>query len=173
MQHPKYLLSCIERPHSRLHMGAHSRVHHLVRSLLYGEIFFRAHAFRVVEINVGIMCGCFPAMPPILRSVRSVLSSSKLSLINSPLFRWRRLRSGDSEAKPPSTGRMRVTLGSRVNGKGQFLTMKSLFSRESNETESMDLTLRGDEPSIQTTIRASDSQDLESGLRKVIDVFKR
>lgn len=173
MQHPESLLSCIERPHSQLHMGDDSRVHQLVRSLLYGESCLRAHAFRIVEINVGIMCGCFPAMPPIIHSVRSVLGSSKLSLNNSPLFRWRRLRSGDSETKPPSTGRMRVTLGSLVNGKGHFLTLKSLFSRQSSETESMDLTLRGDEPSIQTTIRASDSQDLESGLRKVTDVFKR
>ena len=58
---------------------------------------------------------------------------------------------------------MKVTLGSRINGMGHFLTMKSFFGKETNMTNSTDATLTGRESSTRTLIRSSYSQDVEMG----------
>ena len=126
----------------------------------------------VVEVNIGIMCGCFPALPPIFRSVRTVIGSSKLS---SRIFKWRRLSSDDSRTKKSSKNggagdKAGLTLGSKVKGDGHFWTMKSFFAKEEETDSSMGS--RGSESeadgddgtSRQTTLRGSQRDDVEMGL---------
>ncbi|MCJ1404232.1 hypothetical protein MMC11_007457 [Xylographa trunciseda] len=122
----------------------------------------------VVEINVGIMCGCFPALPPILRSVH-VFLTSKGSSSQTKVNSWRFLKvspigsDGGTPRKNRGARRARVTLGSRINGNGHFMTVRGLFSQPTDARSSADLTLRGEEPMIKTFIRSSHSEDLELG----------
>lgn len=81
----------------------------------------------VVELTVGVMCSSLPAFAgflryhlPLLRSIRTRLSSPFRS------FRFSKLldRRSDRGSSEKNTSRiMKVTLGSRVNGKGHFMTL--------------------------------------------------
>ena len=87
-----------------------------------------------------------------------------MKLGSSRFFKWARLRSDDSASKRPSSPKMKLTLGSRVNGKGHFWTMKSFFSTEGDEAHSMDETLKGSEHSTQKSVHDCDWRDAEMGL---------
>ncbi|KAL8750452.1 MAG: hypothetical protein Q9184_006422 [Pyrenodesmia sp. 2 TL-2023] len=119
-----------------------------------------AYITSVVEINVGIMCGCFPALPPILRHLR--LRADHINASDSWIFKWLRLRTDTSEKKLERSGNMRLTLGSQIKGKGHFFTMKSLFSnRETHDTTSVDLILENSRPPGQAP---HGQADIEPGL---------
>ncbi|KAL8836410.1 MAG: hypothetical protein Q9176_006349 [Flavoplaca citrina] len=89
----------------------------------------------VVELHVGVMCGCMPALAgffnyylPMLRSVGSFFSSrvkgfSLLKLSSRP-------SSSDSSSKKLATKDIHMTLGSKVDGQGRFLNPTSVFARE-------------------------------------------
>ncbi|CAL8574676.1 hypothetical protein XPA_000631 [Xanthoria parietina] len=89
----------------------------------------------VVELHVGVMCGCMPALAgffnyylPMLRSFGSFFSSrvkgfSLLKLSSRP-------SSSESSSKRLATEDIHMTLGSRVDGQGQFLNPTSVFARE-------------------------------------------
>ncbi|KAL8688192.1 MAG: hypothetical protein Q9218_005838 [Villophora microphyllina] len=91
----------------------------------------------VVELTVGVMCGCMPAFAgffhhymPLLRSIGSFFSSrakgwSFLKLSSRP---------GSSEnskqSKKLATKDIKMTLGSRVDGEGRFMNVTSVFATE-------------------------------------------
>lgn len=96
----------------------------------------------VVELTVGVMCSCLSSFPgffryhlPFFRSVLSFFNSSFRSLrLSNPLN-----RSSDPshtpDSKPSSTKRLaakdiKITLGSRVDGRGRFLNPTSVFATE-------------------------------------------
>lgn len=87
----------------------------------------------VVELSVGVMCSSLPAFAgflryhlPLLKSIRSRLSSTFRSLRLSNLFN----RSSDrASTEKLSSGNVKITFGSRIDGKGRFMNMKSMFGR--------------------------------------------
>ena len=128
-----------------------------------------SHAYlnSVVEIDVGIMCGCFPALPQIFVHAKSTVSSSKLGRIglrDSSIFKWFRLGSDNSITKSSDAKKMKVTLSSGVNGQGNFLNSKSLFGTKTQETDSIDISLVDFKPSMQISIRNASPDDIEPGL---------
>ncbi|KAL8927609.1 MAG: hypothetical protein Q9172_001319 [Xanthocarpia lactea] len=86
----------------------------------------------VVELHVGVMCGCMPAFAgffnyylPILRSFGSFFSSRVKGFKLSS-----RPSSSESSSKRLATKDIHMTLGSRVDGQGHFLNPTSVFARE-------------------------------------------
>ncbi|KAL8671757.1 MAG: hypothetical protein Q9168_003752 [Polycauliona sp. 1 TL-2023] len=89
----------------------------------------------VVELHVGVMCGCMPALAgffnyylPSLRSVGSFFSSrvkgfSFLKISSRP-------SSSESASKRLATKDIHMTLGSKIDGQGRFLNPTSVFARE-------------------------------------------
>lgn len=144
-------------------MGYRPGVYHLVsceHPNSGGEVL---KSSRAVEINVGIMCGCFPALPPILRSVR--LGSAYIHFSDSRIFKWLHLAGDTSETKSVPSGKMRLTLGSQIKGKGHFFTMRNLFSsRGTNDTTSISLSLEDSRPSGQGFLMRQSQTDIETGL---------
>lgn len=76
------------------------------------------------------MCSCFPSFPgfvrhhlPLLRSIASLFTSTLQSLRNSRLFGGQASR--DTSTKL-GTKDMRLTLGSKVDGKGRFMNSTRL-----------------------------------------------
>ncbi|KAI9796322.1 MAG: hypothetical protein M1835_004313, partial [Candelina submexicana] len=73
-----------------------------------------------------------------------------------------------SESKKPSLSKLKITIGSRVDGKGHFLTNKSLFGFKTTNISSSRLALQDNEPTTQSSqmdMRNSRStQDAELGM---------
>lgn len=92
---------------------------------------------RVVELCVGVMCSCLPSFAgffryhlPLLRSIMSLFGSLS-SKVRARSFRKPFSQSNGSD--PPKklfTKDIKVTLGSRVDGKGRFLSTGSVFAKE-------------------------------------------
>ncbi|KAL8711208.1 MAG: hypothetical protein Q9220_004353 [cf. Caloplaca sp. 1 TL-2023] len=89
----------------------------------------------VVELTVGVMCGCMPALAgffrhylPLLRSIGSFFSSRARGF--SFLKIYSRPSSSGSSSKRLATRDIKVTLGSRIDGQGHFLNPTSVFARE-------------------------------------------
>ena len=88
---------------------------------------------RVVELAVGVMCSSLPAFAgffryhlPLLRSIRSRLSSTFRSFHFPKLLN----RSSDrGSTEKLASGNIKITLGSRVDGRGHFLNMTSIFGK--------------------------------------------
>ncbi|KAL8638381.1 MAG: hypothetical protein Q9228_004461 [Teloschistes exilis] len=91
----------------------------------------------VVELTVGVMCGCMPAFAgffhhylPILRSIGSFFSSRAKGL------NFLKLSSRPSSSEKPKSSKrldtkdIKMTLGSRVDGQGRFVNVTSVFARE-------------------------------------------
>ncbi|KAL8654919.1 MAG: hypothetical protein Q9226_003243 [Calogaya cf. arnoldii] len=91
----------------------------------------------VIELHVGVMCGCMPALAgffnhylPILRSFGSSISSRVKGI--SFLRISSRPSSSESSSKRLATKDIHMTLGSRVDGQGQFINTQSVFASEEN-----------------------------------------
>lgn len=92
--------------------------------------------FRVVELCVGVMCSCLPSFAgffryhlPLLRSIMSLFGSLS-SKMRARSFRKPFSQSSGSDPKKLFTKDIKVTLGSRVDGKGRFLSTGSVFAKE-------------------------------------------
>ena len=88
----------------------------------------------VVELTVGVICGCMPAFASFSRyhlspfdSLGSLFSLKSKNLTFPKLFSW---SGGSDEPKKPATKDLRVTLGSGIDGKGHFLNPGSVFGKE-------------------------------------------
>ncbi|KAL8992215.1 MAG: hypothetical protein Q9169_007276 [Polycauliona sp. 2 TL-2023] len=89
----------------------------------------------VIELHVGVMCSCMPALAgffnhylPMLRSVGSFFSSRVKGF--SLLKFSSRPSSSESSSKRLATKDIHMTLGSRVDGQGHFLNPTSVFASE-------------------------------------------
>ena len=97
------------------------------------------------------MCGCFPALPPIFRSLR--LRASQIDFSNSRIFKWLHPGRGAS-----GTDLVR-------GGKGQFFTMKSLFGGQgTDDAISVELSLEDSRRSGQSFSTGPSQTDIEPGL---------
>ncbi|MCJ1455824.1 hypothetical protein MMC28_006181 [Mycoblastus sanguinarius] len=91
----------------------------------------------VVELTVGIMCSCLPSFPgffryhlPQLRALLSLFNTS-LKYLHVPFSKHGQSSSStSSNAKRLATRDIKITLGSRVDGKGLFLNPNSVFAAE-------------------------------------------
>ncbi|KAL9009101.1 MAG: hypothetical protein Q9173_005838 [Seirophora scorigena] len=91
----------------------------------------------VVEMTVGIMCGCMPAFAaffrhhlPLLRSIGSFFISKAKSL-KLPKLSGRSSRPSSSESsKRLATKDIKMTLGSQVDGHGRFMNPTSVIARD-------------------------------------------
>lgn len=92
---------------------------------------------RIVELCVGVICSCLPSFAgffrfhlPLLRSIMSLFGSfgSKVRGLSLPKPFSQSGRSDPSQK--PSTKDIKVTLGSRIDGKGHFLGTGSVFTKE-------------------------------------------
>ena len=90
------------------------------------SVWKRLTSTSVIELTVGVMCSCFPSFPgfvrhhlPLLRSIASLFTSTLQSLRHSRLFRGQTSR--DSSTKL-GTKDVQLTLGSKVDGQGHFMT---------------------------------------------------
>lgn len=109
------------------------------------------------------MCGCFPALPPILRSLR--LRAGHINFSDSPVFKWLHLGNDASETNSERSGKMRLTLGSQIKGKGHFFAMRSLFnSRETIVATSVNLSLEDRRPPGGAFSTRPSQTDMEPGL---------
>lgn len=98
--------------------------------------------FSVVELCVGVTCSCLTCFPgffryhlPFFRSILSFVNSSFKSLHLSILLHRASNPSNTPVSKSSSIGRLatkdvKVTLGSRVDGRGRFLNSTSVFATE-------------------------------------------
>ncbi|CAD6576229.1 MAG: hypothetical protein ASARMPREDX12_007798 [Alectoria sarmentosa] len=96
----------------------------------------------VVELTVGVMCSCLTSFPgffryhlPFFRSILSFLNSSFKSLhLSNPLHRssepGKIPHSKPSSAERLATKDIKVTLGSRVDGRGRFFNPETVFATE-------------------------------------------
>jgi hypothetical protein len=89
--------------------------------------------YRVVEMTVGVICSCLPSFAgffryhlPLLRSILSLFSSN-FSRLLSPRQSSQPTNSGSS--KRLATKDIKITLGSRINGRGHFLTSTGVFTK--------------------------------------------
>lgn len=114
----------------------------------------------IVELTVGVICGCLPTFPGFFRhhfpSLRSIVSrvSSKVKEIN---FRKpSSLHSGSSSSgkskRKLQTKDIRVTFGTQIDNDGHFLNPQSVFAREENWSQWEKLT--DDSPGPNGTRRA-------------------
>ncbi|KAL9049292.1 MAG: hypothetical protein Q9206_005599 [Seirophora lacunosa] len=91
----------------------------------------------VVELTVGIMCGCMPAFAaffrhhlPLLRSIGSFFVSKAKSL-TFPKLSGRSSRPSSSESsKRLATKDIKMTLGSQVDGHGRFMNPSRVIARD-------------------------------------------
>lgn len=90
------------------------------------SVWKRLTSTSVIELTVGVMCSCFPSFAgfvrhhlPLLRSIASLFTSIVHSLRHSRLFRGQTSR--DSSMKL-GTKDIQLTLGSKVDGQGRFMT---------------------------------------------------
>lgn len=90
-----------------------------------------ADCIRVVELSVGVMCSSLPAFAgflryylPFLRSVRSRLGSSFRSFRLSRFLKRSIHRAGTDNLL---SRKMKISLGSQVDGGGHFLNLTSIF----------------------------------------------
>ena len=113
-----------------------------------------ADDFRVVELQVGIMCSCFPALPPLFRAFKSTLASSEASFTkirSSRLFKW--IYSPSSDSSRTRKGDIgRVTLGSQIRGNGHFITLRSPSPQQIVETYSMQENCKTNESIVQSSL---------------------
>ncbi|CAO1598684.1 hypothetical protein XANCAGTX0491_002444 [Xanthoria calcicola] len=122
-----------------------------------------AYITSVVEANVGIMCGCFPALPPIFRSLR--LRANHIDFSDSRVFKWLHLGRGASETDSVRGGKVRLTLGSQFKGKGHFFTMRSHFGGHGiADTTSVELSFEDSRRSGQSISTGPSQTDIEPGL---------
>ena len=91
--------------------------------------------YSIVELTVGVMCGCMPAFAAFLRYHQIPLNSLLRVLLSS--FRKSSLKSmsGRGSSRKLATRDLRMTLGSRVDGRGHFLNPTSVFADEGHWTE--------------------------------------
>lgn len=99
-------------------------------------------ALSVVELTVGVMCSCLTSFPgffryhqPLFRSILSFFDSSFKSLRLSKPRNRSSYPSNTPSTKPDSTERLatkdiKVTLGSRVDGRGRFIDPGCVFATE-------------------------------------------
>lgn len=85
----------------------------------------------VVELTVAVMCSCLTTFPgffryhlPLLRSIVSLFSSTLKSL---HLPKFQNTSSNTNSSERLATKDIKITLGSRVDGRGLFLNSVSLF----------------------------------------------
>lgn len=102
----------------------------------------------IIELTVGVICGCLPAFPgffkhhfPLLRSIVS-RASSKVKEIS-----FRKPSSSQSGSSSPSkpkgilrTKDIRITFGTQMDNDGHFLNPQSVFAREENWSWQKELT---------------------------------
>ena len=98
----------------------------------------------VVELTLGIMCSCLTSFPgffryhmPLLESIMSFFSSSLRSLHGSRPLKWSSSPSNTPDGKPSSNRRLatkdvKITLGSRVDGRGHFIHSTKVFATDPN-----------------------------------------
>lgn len=91
----------------------------------------------VVELCVGVMCSCLPSFAgffryhlPLLRSVMSLFGSLGSKLRGRSLSKPFSQLGGTGASKKLSTKDIKVTLGSRIDGKGHFLNTGSVLANE-------------------------------------------
>lgn len=91
----------------------------------------------VVEMTVGVMCGCMPAFAgffryhlPLLRSIGSFFSSKAKSLKFLRLSGRSSRPSSSESSKRLATKDIKMTLGSQVDGHGRFMNPTSVFARD-------------------------------------------
>lgn len=96
----------------------------------------------IVELTVGVMCSCLSPFPgffryhlPLFRSILSFFNSSFKSLRLSKPLNQSSDPSHTACSKPSGTKRLatkdiKVTLGSRIDGRGRFLNPTSVFATE-------------------------------------------
>ncbi|KAI4104921.1 MAG: hypothetical protein LQ345_007255 [Seirophora villosa] len=100
-------------------------------------LYYRTKLSRVVELTVGIMCGCMPAFAaffrhhlPLLRSIGSFFMSKAKSL-TFPKLSGRSSRPSSSESsKRLATKDIKMTLGSQVDGHGRFMNPTRVIARD-------------------------------------------
>lgn len=93
-------------------------------------------SLRVVELTVGVMCSCMPAFAgffhyylPLLRSIGSFLSQRVRSL-NLLKVSSKSRPSSSENSRRLATKDIKMTLGTQIDGRGQFLNPTSVFARE-------------------------------------------
>ncbi|KAL8980389.1 MAG: hypothetical protein Q9177_005895 [Variospora cf. flavescens] len=91
----------------------------------------------VVEMTVGVMCGCMPAFAgffrhhlPLLRSIGSFFSSKAKSLKFLRLSGRSSRPSSSESSKRLATKDIKMTLGTQVDGHGRFMNPTSVFARD-------------------------------------------
>lgn len=94
----------------------------------------------IIELTVGVICGCLPSFPgffrhhfPLLRSIVSRVGS-KVKGIS-----FRKPSSPQSESSSSSKSKgilrtkdIRITFGTQMDNDGHFLNPQSVFAREEN-----------------------------------------
>lgn len=117
-------------------------------------------SIRIIELTVGVICGCLPTFPgffkhhfPLLRSAVSRVSS-KVKEIS---FRKPSSPQSGSSSSDKSKGILqikdfRVKFGTQIDNNGHFLNPQSVFARE--ETWSQWEKLTDDSPGPNGTRRA-------------------
>ncbi|KAL8917240.1 MAG: hypothetical protein Q9208_008079 [Pyrenodesmia sp. 3 TL-2023] len=90
----------------------------------------------VVEMTVGVMCGCMPAFAgfsrqylPLLRSLGSFFSSRAKGFSFLKLSRRSRPSSSES-SKRLATKEIKMTLGTQIDGQGRFMNSRTMFARD-------------------------------------------
>ena len=155
------------------------RYNYYLTCLTAEQIFFPPNNGSVVEISVEVICSCMPAFAlfarhyqPLFRSFfRSSTGAKTLSIFKRP-------PRSDAKNCP-------LTLGSRVDGRGHFITSNSMFGREPDWMQLREARnngrLVGDDNKsshersrtldrsyvehigMETHVRSENSQDLERG----------
>ena len=131
------ILSCSHGTQRRRHLEARYGLALGVRIGPARAQWISLTCHRVVELSVGVMCSSLPAFAgfiryhlPLFRSMRSRLSSTFRSIHFSKVLN----RSSDQgSTEKLASGNAKVTLGSRVDGRGHFMTMTGIFGKEGTE----------------------------------------
>ena len=108
-------------------MGVSSPLHHAKKA---------ESLYSVVELNVGVICGCMPSLAAFVRHLGPLLTSNRSSNAlkeQTPVFKKWMLSFGSSNKS--ATKDFRVTLGSKIDGRGDFLGSMNSVTRRDNWIE--------------------------------------
>lgn len=123
-------------------------------------------SISVIELTVGVICGCLPTFPgffrhhlPLLRSLVSRVSwKVKEISFRKPSSKQIGSSSSGRSKRILQTKDIRVTFGTQIDNDGHFLNPQSVFAREENWSQWEKLT--DDTPGPNCTRRAWHEQQI-------------
>lgn len=122
-------------------------------------------SISVIEMTVGVICGCLPTFPglfrhhlPLLRSLVSRVGSKVKGISSRSPSSQRSGSSNSSKSKGIIQAKdIRVTFGTQIDNDGHFLNPQSVFARDENWSQWEKLT--EDAPGPNSTRRAWHERD--------------